>query len=167
MSQNFSPEPQPAKAGAVYRIIKNGDPNFGLKTGETTKKVGGSAQAGVYSIGADMRPTYAMPTGPGGGGRRRRATRTFPRGILRKTQKIIPSANPSKLPPTRKRSVRLLTNKGMDAARKTAKSRAAKTDIKTIRKILVEKKLIGSDKKNVDPHMLRSLYANAVGAGLI
>jgi hypothetical protein len=55
----------------------------------------------------------------------------------------------------------------MDAARKTAKSRAAKTDIKTIRKILVEKKLIGSDKKNVDPHMLRSLYANAVGAGLI
>uniref|UniRef100_A0A6C0I5I4 Uncharacterized protein n=1 Tax=viral metagenome TaxID=1070528 RepID=A0A6C0I5I4_9ZZZZ len=163
MSQNFSPEAVPGRAGVEYRIIKGGDPNFGLNTGETTKKVGG----GVYSIDASMRPTYAMPTGPGGGGRRRKATRTFPRGILRKTHKILPSANPSKLPPTRKRSVRLMTNKGMDAARKTAKSRAAKTDIKTIRKILVEKKLIASDKKHVDPNMLRSLYANAVGAGLI
>jgi hypothetical protein len=60
-----------------------------------------------------------------------------------------------------------MTNKGMEAARKTAKSRAEKTDIKTIRKILVEKKLLGSEKKHVDPHVLRSLYANAVGAGLI
>ncbi len=147
-----------------YRVVKSG--------AEPPKHTGGGGETGVYSIGKEVVNPIGMPSGPGGPptgptGGKRRGTRTFPRGILRKTQKILPTKTPTKLPPTRKRSVRLLTNKGADAARKTAKARAAGTDIKTIRKILVERKLIAADKKHVDPQILRLLYANAIGAGLL
>jgi hypothetical protein len=111
-----------------------------------------------------------MPSGPGFGGRRprvRRSTKTFPRGILRKTAKIVPSKNPSKAPVTRKRSVKLMTEKGLEKARKTAKAKAAKMDIALIRKKLVEKKIIAEEKKNVPPSVLRVLYADSVGAGLL
>jgi len=116
------------------------------------------------------RPPVGMPSGPGFGGRRprvRRSTKTFPRGILRKTAKIVPSKNPSKAPATRKRSVKLMTEKGLEKARKTAKAKAAKMDIALIRKKLVEKKIIAEEKKNVPPSVLRVLYADSVGAGLL
>jgi hypothetical protein len=147
----MSVEPQPGKAGVQYKIIKEGDKNF--------------AQAGgqAYVITEEVRPKYAMPTGPGGG----RRTRTFPKGILRKTNKIVPSKFPSKAPPTRKRSVRLLSDKTVRDARKTAKARASKTDINTIRRKLVEKKIISSEKKNIPSAVLRTLYADSVGAGLL
>jgi hypothetical protein len=147
----MSTEPQPGKAGVQYNIIKKGDPNF--------SQAGGQA----YDISAEVRPVYAMPTGPGGG----RKTRTFPRGILRKTNKIVPSKFPSKAPPSRKRSVRLLSDKTVKEARKTAKTRAIKTDINTIRKKLIEKKIISAEKKNIPSAVLRTLYADSVGAGLL
>ena len=118
-----------------------------------------------------------MPSGPGFesndpagkivGGRKKRMTRTFPRGILRKTHKILPARNPSKAPPTRKRSVLLVSEKKLKEARKTAKNKAAKTDIGTIRRKLIEKKIISSEKRNIPPTVLRILYADAVGAGLM
>jgi len=165
-------DPQPAPANKQIRIIKSDDPNFG----ESPLKGGGDGEVGAnrtsYDIGADVRPTYGMPSGPGfekgdiAGGKRRK-TRTYPRGILRKTNKIVPSHNPSKAPPTRKRSVLLVSDKKLKEARKSVKQRAAKTDIGTIRKKLVEKKIISPEKKNVPPSVLRALYAGAVGAGLL
>jgi len=118
------------------------------------------------------QPPMGMPSGPGIGGRRhRRSTKTFPRGILRKTAKIHPTRNPSKAPPTsatRKRSVKLMMESGVEKARKTAKAKAAHMDIALIRKKLVEKKIIGGDaKKNIPPTVLRTLYADSVGAGLL
>jgi hypothetical protein len=113
-------------------------------------------------------PPVGMPSGPGFGGRRpRRSTRTFPKGILRKTAKIVADKNPSKAPATRKRSVKLMTERGLEKVRKTAKAKAAKMDIALIRKKLVEKKIIGGDKKNIPPSVLRVLYADSVGAGLL
>lgn len=162
-------DPQFGKAGQAYKIIKQDDPNFGVVKGggdgDATNRTG-------YDIGADVRPTYAMPSGPGfekgdiAGGKRRKL-RTFPRGILRKTNKIVPSKNPSKAPPTRKRSVLLVSEKKLRDARKSAKSKAMKTDIGTIRKKLVEKKIITAGKKDVPSTILRTLYADAVGAGLL
>jgi hypothetical protein len=108
-----------------------------------------------------------IPGGPGMGGRRRRSSKTFPRGILRKTAKIRPTGNPSKAPPTRKRSIKLMTEGGIEKARKTAKARAARMDIATIRKKLIEKKIIGGEKKDIPPAVLRTLYADSVGAGLL
>jgi hypothetical protein len=112
--------------------------------------------------------TPGMPSGPGmvGAKRRSRSTKTFPRGILRKTAKIRPTKNPSKAPPTRKRSVKLMMEGGIEKARKTAKSKAAKLGIAEIRKKLVGKKIIAGDKKVPDT-VLRTLYADSVGAGLL
>jgi hypothetical protein len=124
--------------------------------------------AKVYQIQHPLNPRGSMPSGPGIGGRRKgRSTKTFPRGILRKTAKIHPSKNPSKAPPTRKRSVKLMMEGGIEKARKTARAKAAHTDIGTIRKRLIEKKIISAEKKNIPPAVLRTLYADSVGAGLL
>jgi hypothetical protein len=165
----------PGIAYKINKIISDDDPNFG----KSPLKGGGDGEIGAhrtgYDISSDVIPKYGMPSGPGfpagdpAGGRRRRKTaaRTFPRGILRKTHKIMPMRNPSKAPPTRKRSVLLVSEKKLREARKTAKNKAAKTEISTIRKRLIEKKIISSEKKNIPPAVLRTLYADAVGAGLL
>ena len=149
MSSTYAP------AGSQITIIKEGtDPAFN----------GADKISTGYTV---TQPTiaYSMPSGPGTKGGRRR-TRTFPKSILRKTSRILPSYNPSKSPPTRK-SVKLFTTKGVESARKTAKARASKTDITTIRKRLIEKKIISPEKKNIPASILRTLYADSVGAGLL
>ena len=165
--------PEPARAKDVVvnitKLGEGGDPYFPQGGG------GHGEIRGGYSIGPDT-PTYGMPSGPGfppgdkAGGRRRvhrRKMKTFPRGILRKTHKIVPSRNPTRSPATRKRSVVLLSEKKLNEARKTAKHRAAKTPIATIRSKLVEKKILSGDKKDIPPTVLRKLYSDAVSAGLI
>ena len=129
-----------------------------------------------------------MPSGPGlagnnfvasGGGRRRRrtasTTKTFPKGILRRTSRIIPTSNPS-VPSgktkggktTRKHRLRLTTPKGLEKTRRQLHSRVAKTDIKTIRAKLAEKGIVTKDpKKKIPDRILQTLYADSVGAGLI
>lgn len=165
-------DPIPAPAMKTIRIIKHDDPNF--------KKGGGDGEIGAnrqgYDISESVVPKYGMPSGPGfpagdkgvelAGGRRRK-TRTFPKGILRKTHKIQPSRNPSKAPATRKQSIRLVSETKVREARKTVRARAAKTDLGTIRKRLIEKKIISPSKKHIPPAVLRTLYADAVGAGLL
>ena len=151
----------PASDGPTkYTIIKEGsDSAFNGKDPSTR----------VSTITAPVNPV-GMPSGPGFGGRRarvRRSTKTFPKGILRKTAKIVPAKNPSKAPATRKRSVKLMTERGLEKARKTAKAKAAKLDVETIRKKLIEKKIIGAEKKNIPPTVLRVLYTDSVGAGLL
>lgn len=146
-------DPQFAPAGQQITIIKEGsDPAF----------TGADKSTHTYTI-TNPTPAYAPDLKVGG---RRRKTRTFPKSILKKTSKVLPSGNPSKAPPTRK-SVKLMTISGIEKARKTAKGRAMKTDIGTIRKKLIEKKIIGADKKNIPPAVLRTLYADSVGAGLL
>lgn len=140
-----------------------------IKEGSDSAFNGQDPSTRVSTITAPVNPV-GMPSGPGFGGRRhraRRSTKTFPKGILRKTAKIVPDKNPSKAPATRKRSVKLMTERGLEKARKTAKARAAKMDIALIRKKLIEKKIIGGDKKNIPPAVLRVLYADSVGAGLL
>lgn len=144
-------DPQFAQAGKQITIIKeDSDPAF----------VSGKD---VYAI-TNPVPTYSPDLKVGAG--KKRKTRSFPRGILKKTSRILPSSNPTKSPPTRK-SVKLMTLKGIEKARKTAKSHAMKTDIGTIRKKLIERKIIRADKKNIPSSVLRTLYADSVGAGLL
>ena len=129
-----------------------------------------------------------MPSGPGpagnnfvasGGGRRRRrtasTTKTFPKGILRRTSRIIPTSNPS-VPSgktkggktTRKHRLRLTTPKGLEKTRRQLHARVAKTDIKTIRAKLAEKGIVTKDpKKKIPDRILQTLYADSVGAGLL
>jgi hypothetical protein len=147
-------DPQFAAAGQQITIIKEGsDPAF----------TGADKSTHTYTITTPTTP-YAPDLKVGG---RKPKQRTFPRSILKKTGKVMPSMNPSKSPPTRKKSIKIMTMRGIEKARKTARQRAMKTDIGTIRKKLIEKKIIGADKKNIPPTVLRTLYADSVGAGLL
>lgn len=146
-----SPKYKVTKVGGGDIINEATDPAFN----------GEDKLATVYQIQHPLNPR------PGVGGRRSRSNKTFPRGILRKTARIRPTGNPSKAPPTRKRSVKLMMEGGIEKARKTARAKATKTDIATIRRRLVEKKIISSEKKNIPPAVLRTLYADSVGAGLL
>jgi len=147
-------DPDPGNAFQEYRIIKEDDPNFNNPTAVRTQE--------------HVQPTYGMPSGPGvQKGAKRRKTRTFPKSILKKTSKIYPSRNPTKAPPTRKAYVHLLSDSHVKKSRKTAKNRALKTDIPTIRNILIANKIISADKKDIPPDILRTLYADSVSAGLL
>jgi hypothetical protein len=128
-----------------------------------------------------------MPSGPGvggnnfvasssmTGGKRRRngkrgTTKTFPKGILRRTSRILPTSNPT-LPKggkSRKHRLRLTTPKGAEKTRKQVHARASKTDIKTIRAELEKRGIVSKDsKKKIPDGILRTLYADSVGAGLL
>lgn len=163
-------DPTPGSAYKEIRIIKQDDPNF--KKGGGSDPVVEGPTVTAYKIGPEFVNPVGMPSGPGfdGGKRKRKPShniKTFPKGILRKTHKVVPSKNPSKAPPTRKRSVLFVSEKKIKEARKTAKARASKTDIGTIRKKLIDKKIISPEKKNIPPNVLRVLYADSVAAGLM
>jgi hypothetical protein len=147
-------DPDPGNAYQEYRIIKEDDPNFNNPSSSHTQE--------------NVQPKYAMPTGPGfQKGAKRRKTRTFPKSILKKSSKIYPSRNPTRAPPTRKAYVHLLSDNHVKKSRRTAKNRALKTDIPTIRNILIANKIISADKKDIPPDILRTLYADSVSAGLL
>ena len=132
-------------------------------------------------------PIAPYPSGPGmsgdtfvassdmtGGKRRRRTTKTFPKGILRRTSRILPTSNPtvpkgaSKGGKSRKHRLRLTTPKGAEKTRKQVHARASKTDIKTIRAELEKRGIVAKDsKKKIPDGVLRTLYADSVGAGLL
>ena len=141
-----------------------------------TKLGGDEPPANSYSVGAgdtrtavDGAPNPFIPL-TGGGKRRRRArsTKTFPKGILRKTSKhvvakIRPTRNPSK---SDTRKVRLATDKGLAKTRKRAHEKAAKMPIAEMKKELIKRRILAVDSK-IPPTELRILYRTSVGAGLL
>jgi len=148
-------------------------------------KVGdGDTFEGPSAIRPGVNPV-GMPSGPGvggnnfvasGGGKKRRAarktmTKTFPKGILRRTSRILPTSNPtapSSASKSRKHRLRLSTPKGSEKTRKNLHSRTSKTDIKTIRTELEKRGIVAKDsKKKIPEKILRTLYEDSVGAGLL
>ena len=89
--------------------------------------------------------------------------RTFPKGILRKTQRILPTRDPTS---SRRKTMRIMTSLGQKKLRSTVRKRVRSYDDKTIRKHLLDKKLISSDSK-ANTGLLRKMYEEAVGAGLL
>ena len=138
----------------------------------TITKLGGdeppSPKSGALSD-QDLHVAGIPNPNPTGGRRRRKNTKTFPKGILRKTLKssrIVPTRNPTR--PSLTRRVRLTTDAGMSKTRKRIQMKASKTNIKTIREILLKKKIISLDNSNKIPsEELRLLYRDSVGAGLL
>ena len=149
----------------------------------------GDTFEGPGGIRPDVNPR-GMPSGPGiagnnfvasssmtggGGGKKRRAarrttTKTFPKGILRRTARILPSSNPTSpgASKSRKHRLRLSTPKGLEKTRKNLHSRTSKTDIKTIRAELEKRGIVAKDsKKKIPEKILRTLYEDSVGAGLL
>ena len=89
--------------------------------------------------------------------------RTFPKGILRKTQRVLPTRDPTS---SRRKTMRIMTSIGQKKLRSTVRKRVRAYDDKTIRKHLLERKLISSDSK-ANAGLLRKMYEEAVGAGLL
>ena len=147
-------------------------------------KVDGDTFSGPSAIRPDVNPR-GMPSGPGVSGnnfvasssmtggkkqRRARTTKTFPKGILRRTARILPSSNPTSpgASKSRKHRLRLSTPKGLEKTRKNLHSRTSKTDIKTIRAELEKRGIVAKDsKKKIPEKILRTLYEDSVGAGLL
>ena len=153
-----------------------------MSGGVTINKVGEQGDTftknGLYEN--PVTPRASFPSGPGlagdtfksSGGRRKRkhSVKTFPKGILRRTSRILPSSNPS-IPSggkTRKHRLRLTTPKGLEKTRRQMHARVSKVDIHTIRAKLQEKGVISKDsKKKIPEKVLRTLYEDSVGAGLL
>ena len=110
-------------------------------------------------------PTIDVPVLTPMGGKK---TKTFPKGILRKTKRVLPKPvqDPAKPPEVRKKTLRMLTGKGYKKLKHTIKHKVKKLDDKTIRRKLVEKKLIKADSK-ASPDLLRKMYEEGMGAGLL
>jgi hypothetical protein len=150
----------------------------------TINKMDGSDVFSKSGLVTNIPNPIGMPSGPGmkgdnfvasssmtGGKRRRtRTTKTFPKGILRRTSRILPTSNPTvpKGGKSRKHRLRLTTPKGAEKTRKHVNARASKTDIKTIRAELEKRGIVAKDsKKKIPDGILRTLYADSVGAGLL
>ena len=95
--------------------------------------------------------------------------RTYPKGILRKTNKIKPVRDPAKPPPTRKdirkHTVRVLTEKGVQARRKTLRKRIHGMREEKVTEIL-QKAGVSLNPKT-PPAMRREMLEGAVEAGMI
>ena len=139
-----------------------------------TKLGGDEPPVNSYAVGAgDTRTAVSgapNPFVPLTGGKRRRGknTRTFPKGILRKTAraaKIRPTRNPTK---SMTRKVSISTEKGVANTRKRAHEKAAKAKISDITKELISRKIISAENSSkIPPRQLRELYSVSVGAGLL
>lgn len=86
-------------------------------------KVGGDLPASVD--GKPVSPPIVSLPCAQKAGKKRRSMKTYPRGVLKKTFKIKPVADPAKPPPikksSRKHTIRLFTDKGETRRRKTIK----------------------------------------------
>jgi len=148
-------------------------PTTSVGKGDTWTKVEGIPNPFIPTGSAPPNAEEILAGGPLTGGklrrrRRGRATKTFPKGILRKSAKarIHASRNPTKSDLTRK--VRMMTEKGMSKTRKRIHEKAAKTSIPVITEILLKKKIISPENSKKIPHAdLRELYRASAGAGLL
>lgn len=98
-------------------------------------------------------------------GKKRTTIKTFPRGILKKTAKILPVRDPAKAPAMRKHTLKLLTDKGMKKHRKTLKKKIAKLSDARVKDVVQKAGLVKSD--NVPPAIARQILDSAAGAGFV
>ena len=96
-------------------------------------------------------------------------TKTFPRGILKKTLKLKAVADPTKAPPLkkgmRKHTLRLLTEKGFRKQRKTMKRRIANLPDSKVRDLVQKNGLVTNPK--TPANISRQILDNAVSAGFL
>jgi hypothetical protein len=102
------------------------------------------------------------------GGKKPKTMKTFPRGVLKKTQKIVLKAvsDPAKSPPLkRNHTIRLITGKGESRHRKTIKHRISKMSDKQVDDLVTKHKLLKNS--NTPPKLKREMLKGAVLAGFV
>jgi hypothetical protein len=96
----------------------------------------------------------------------KKTMRTYPRGVLKlKGGSLKPVADPAKSPPTRKNTLRILTDKGVATRRKTIHDRVKKMSDRSIRETLRRSGLPISDK--TPPHIVKEILEGGMEAGMI
>jgi hypothetical protein len=102
------------------------------------------------------------------GGKKPKTMKTFPRGVLKKTQKIVLKAvsDPAKSPPLKKKhTIRLITGKGENRQRKTIKHRISKMSDKQVDDLVTKHKLLKNS--NTPAKLKREMLKGAVLAGFV
>jgi hypothetical protein len=98
----------------------------------------------------------------------KKTMRTYPRGVLKLkggASGVKPVADPAKSPPTRKNTLRILTDKGVANRRKTIHERVKKMSDRSIRETLRRSGLPISDK--TPPHIVKEILEGGMEAGMI
>jgi hypothetical protein len=106
---------------------------------------------------------------PVGGKKRSKSMKTFPKGVLKKTLKVKPVADPAKPPPVkksmRKHTIRLFTDRGEIRRRKTIKRRVSKMTEKQVDEMVKKHNLLKND--STPPKIKREMLSGAMLAGFI
>jgi len=98
----------------------------------------------------------------------KKTMRTYPRGVLKLkggSSGVKPVADPAKSPPTRKNTLRILTDKGVANRRKTIHERVKKMSDRSIRETLRRSGLPISEK--TPPHIAKEILEGGMEAGMI
>jgi hypothetical protein len=118
-------------------------------------KMGGSAPSQAAAARKVARPV-------------KKTMRTYPRGVLKLkggASGLKAVADPAKSPPTRKNTLRILTDKGVANRRKTIHERVKKMSDRSIRETLRRSGLPISDK--TPPHIVKEILEGGMEAGMI
>jgi len=98
----------------------------------------------------------------------KKTMRTYPRGVLKMkggTSGVKAVSDPAKSPPTRKNTLRILTDKGVANRRKTIHERVKKMSDRSIRETLRRSGLPISEK--TPPHIVKEILEGGMEAGMI
>jgi len=114
----------------------------------------------ITKVGADVSPPPPVPVGG-----KRKTQRTYPKGIL----KIKPVADPARAPPlkrsTSRRTIRLMTEKGIKHRHKTIKRTIKKMSDSKVRDMVQKAGLLKSPDTPVP--LMRQMLKDGVTAGLV
>ena len=125
-------------------------------------KVGGSEPAPVSPSKPEPKPILKTAG-------KKKSMKTFPRGVLKKTFKVRPVADPAKPPPfkklSRKHTIRLFTDKGESRRRKTIKKKVAKMSDAKVDEMVQKHNLLKSSE--TPPRIKREMLSGAMMAGFI
>ena len=114
----------------------------------------------ITKVGADVSPPHPVPVAG-----KRKTQRTYPKGIL----KIKPVADPARAPPlkrsTSRRTIRLMTEKGIKHRHKTIKRTIKKMSDSKVRDMVQKAGLLKSPDTPVP--LMRQMLKDGVTAGLV
>jgi hypothetical protein len=120
--------------------------------------MGGPDKIKVVRVGA-MVSSDVTPTPKKAG---RKTMKTYPRGVLKKTAKIRATRNPTKAPPRRNGTLRILTEKGIEQRRKRIE-----TTVRNLPDAKVKETLEKSGYKVKNPKIAREILKGGMEAGFL
>lgn len=106
-------------------------------------------------------PASSPPPGPKKAAARK-TMKTYPRGVLKKTAKIRPTRNPTKAPPRRNGTLRILTEKGIEQRR-----RRIETTVRNLPDSKVKETLEKSGYKVKNSKIAREILKGGMEAGFL